>query len=145
MDAVAVAWVGPAGAWQVLKCPPFPFAMHPGFNLPVLVASQLSHGLVAIAWGALFGLLFANKRAATVLAAGPLWGLAVLIAMYYIVLPAFEMDGYVARANLLYSAVLHVGYGVGLGVGVASYSEHRRATEQRSRFRPARRDQLAEA
>ena len=34
---------------------------------------------------------------------GPFVGLAVLVAMYYVVLPAFGMDGYVSRANLLYS------------------------------------------
>ncbi len=145
MDAVAVLWAGPAGAWPALKCPAFPFAMHPGFNLPVLLASQLGHGIVAIAWGILFGLLFAKKSAATLLLAGPLWGIVVLVAMYFVVLPAFDMEGYVKQTNLLHALALHVGYGVGLGAVMASYAEHRRATDLRVRFRTARRDQPAEA
>ena len=132
MDAVAVALAGPTGGWAALKCPAFPFAMHPGFDLPPLIASQLSHGLIAIAWGMLFGLVFAKKRAATVFFAGLLWGLVVLVAMYYVVLPAFDMSGYVAKSGFLYSVAIHLGYGVGLGVGTASLVGHgRRATSRR--------------
>src|SRR4029079_6755006 len=88
----------------------------PGFDLPPLIASQLSHGLIAIAWGMLFGLVFAKKRAATVFFAGLLWGLVVLVAMYYVVLPAFDMSGYVAESGFLYSVAIQLRYGVG-GLG----------------------------
>jgi hypothetical protein len=126
MDAVAVALSGPAGGWPALKCPAFPFAMHPGFNLPVLIASQFSHALVSVAWGSAFGLAFANKRTTTVLVAGLLWGLVVLAGMYLIVLPAWDMFGYVERSNLFYAVAIHLGYGVGLGIGAASLLGHRR-------------------
>jgi hypothetical protein len=133
MDAVAVALSGPAGGWPALKCPAFPFAMHPGFNLQVLIASQLSHAMVSVAWGGAFGLAFANKRTTTVLLAGLLWGLVVLAGMYFVVLPACDMFGYVERSNLVYAVAIHLGYGVGLGIGAASLVAHRRHLSERRR------------
>jgi hypothetical protein len=128
MNAVAVVAAGQTGGWAALKCPAFPFAMHPGFNLPVLIASQISHLLVSIAWGILFGLRFAGRRRSVVLLGGVLWGLVVLIGMYFVVLPAFGMFDYVRQSNPLYAVATHIGYGVGLGLGTASLLEDRRST-----------------
>jgi len=145
MDAVAVLWAGPWGNWAALKCPAFPWAMHEGFNLPVVIASQLSHALVAITWGILFGLIFAGKKASTVLLAGPLWGLVVLVVMYYAVLPGFSMRGYVERSGLLYAVAIHLAYGVGLGAGAGGFLAHRRGAFHHRREAWARHAQPAEA
>jgi hypothetical protein len=114
--------------WAVLKCPVFPAAMHPGFDLAPLMAGLVSQLLVGSCWGMLFGMLFVRARVTTTIVAGPLWGLVVWLGMYYAILPAFNMRLYVSTSVPLWAAALHVVFGVGVGVTVAILHANRGPT-----------------
>lgn len=106
--------------WMALKGAAIPFvherAMQPGLDPPIVLLGLIDHFVIAMIWGALFGVL-ANglSRAGTVLA-GAFWGIAVWLGMYYVVLPLAGM-GEMARSQPVAGAVImHVVFGLAVGV-----------------------------
>jgi hypothetical protein len=111
--------------WLALKGPATPFlherARQAGFDAGPVFLGALTHFGISAIWGLLFGALFygASRRATPWL--GLLWGLAVWIGMYYVVLPIAGL-GEMARTTPIGRAVFtHLLFGLFVGLTFTAY------------------------
>jgi hypothetical protein len=107
--------------WSALKGAATPFlherASQPGFDLVPLVLGLALHFVVAIAWGAIFGVLaFGLSRSATIWL-GLLWGFVVWFVMYHGVLPLVGLASVAAGQPRRVGISLHLMYGLALALG----------------------------
>lgn len=114
--------------WMGLKIAAFPLlgerTLLPGPDAGAVLLGLISHFLVAVAWGVLFGLLaFGLDRISTVVL-GLLFGVVVWVAMYYVVLPIVGAGALVRGAPIGMAVFQHLLFGV---VVAASFVPFQRA------------------
>jgi Family of unknown function (DUF6789) len=117
---IAMAIANHGDPWIVLKGAGTPFlhdrAAQPGFDASAVALGVLVHLAIAIAWGAVFGLVCYGIPKAATIVAGMAYGVIVWLVMYHLVLPAVGM-GEVAASRPLAAAILaHVGFGLVLAI-----------------------------
>jgi hypothetical protein len=126
---LVMALVQGANMWPVFKMASAPFygdaAMRAGFDAGPVLVGVLCHFAISIGWGVLFGLLaYGLSRPMTVLA-GAGWGLAVWLAMYYVVLPLVGLAEMTRETPVASAIVSHLVFGLGVGIGFLPF-QHRK-------------------
>lgn len=107
--AYVSAWLGPQGAGAWLR--------HGGREDGGRVLGLLSHFLVAVPWGMIFGLVARGFKRDNAIAAGALFGLVVWITMYWVVLPLLGLSKLmIGQAPAGISILEHVLFGLTMGV-----------------------------
>lgn len=93
-------------------------AMQPG-NAPLaLLVGGVSHMAVSIAWGIVFALAWCESSPLVTIFAGALFGVAVWLAMYDVVLPMLGVAWVVAGFSTARALTEHVVYGIGVALGL---------------------------
>lgn len=121
--------------WQVMKGAGLPLlgerAAQPGFDLTAILVGVGVHMGVSIIWALLFAILFFGASRFGTFALGAAWGIVVWLVMYYLVLPIAGL-GFMSKSVPLGQAVLmHVVYGLIVGIAFLPYQRPRGAREPR--------------
>ncbi|HEX3694101.1 MAG TPA: DUF6789 family protein [Polyangia bacterium] len=124
--------------WRVLKMASSPFfhqrAMTGGFDAAPIAAGVLIHFAVSIIWGVLFAVVaYGISRSATV-GVGALWGVAVWLVMFFIVVPLVSSHP-MRMTNMALPLVEHIIFGLAVGVGFLPYQHEQAARRPWWRFR----------
>lgn len=101
--------------WAAAKNPIFASQMHPGFYLPALLGGQFAHLAISIVWALTFGLGLARLNPTDRVIAGPIWGLAVMLSTFYVVLPAFRIPMPLGYSDRLLATIEFLFYGATMG------------------------------
>lgn len=107
--------------WIGAKMAGFPFlgqqALDPGFMLAPVLIGLVCHFAVSAAWGAPFGFLASGMTRAGTMVFGLVWGIAVWLGMFYVVLP-FVGAAEIARMMPIGAAVFeHLLFGLAVAIG----------------------------
>lgn len=115
------------------KMPAFPFlgdaAMQPGFEAGAVLLGLLCHFAVSVVWGALFGYLAYGLSKGWTVVAGALWGIAVWLGMFYIVLPIVGAASIAEMMPVGTAVFEHVLFGTGVGLGFLAFQRERARVE----------------
>lgn len=107
--------------WAGMKGAGWPFlgeaAMRPGFELWPVLLGILCHFAVSMAWGIPFGWLAFGRSQAATLVVGALWGLAIWLGMFYVVLPLVGAEAVVRMTPVATAVFEHVLFGLAVAAG----------------------------
>lgn len=139
LNVVLAALTVSAGGdiWTAFKGAGAPFlgerSAQPGYDPAAVAVGLFSHYLVSIGWGVLFGLLvYGLDRPLTVLA-GAAYGLVVWLGMYWVVLPLVGLGAMTEQGANAMAALLHVLFGLTLGITFLPFQVPKRITKRRRR------------
>jgi uncharacterized membrane protein YagU involved in acid resistance len=111
--------------WYGIKGAAAPFlrerAMDPGFDLGAVVLGLICHLAVSAVWGILFAILFYGFDRITKIVGGVLWGFAVWIGMYYLVLPAVGLASMQNDAPVMRAIMFHLFFSVAMTAAYMVY------------------------
>lgn len=119
--------------WPALKGAGIPFlgerAAQPGFDLEAVLVGAGSHLGISIIWGLLFATLFNGASKLGTVALGAVWGVVVWLVMYYLVLPIAGFSELPKMVPMNQAVVMHVLFGVILGIAFLPFQRRRRQRE----------------
>jgi hypothetical protein len=129
----AVGMFEGADPWIGAKMAGAPFlaerALRSGFDALAVIVGIVSHFIVSVVWGALFGVLVAGLAEGLVVVAGIAWGIVVWLGMYEVVLPSLGLDQLTAGEPVTTAVLDHVIFGVAVALGFIAVRQ-RRATRR---------------
>jgi hypothetical protein len=104
--------------WSAVKLPAFVFvrgrALEPGFDGSIVALGVLSHVVMSLCWGVLFGLVAHGLSRRAILGLGVAWGVMIWWIFYFVALPLL---GVKELRSPLDVTVVFVPYGVAMAVG----------------------------
>jgi hypothetical protein len=107
--------------WASLKAAAAPLlgprATQPGLDTFALLTAFVIHVAVAVGWGVLFAAFLDGQPRLTTALAGPVFGLIVWIAMFYLVLPIFGLGAMARHTPPVSSMIEHAFFGLGVAAG----------------------------
>jgi hypothetical protein len=117
--------------WAAVKVPACPFvgerALDPGFDASVVLLGIVSHLVLSICWGVLFGLIAHRLSRRATIALGVPWGILIWLVSYWVLLPLVgaapleEVPGLVGEL-----VVEFVPYGLAMAIGFELWQQRQR-------------------
>lgn len=129
--AVLLARAGGQSVWPALQAPSYPLlgvlALSPRPVPLALLLGTALHFAVAAAWGALFGVAVEGQPRGRLPALGVIWGAAVFVLMYGLVLNLIGAHTLVAMVSLRRALAEHALYGLVVGLSYLPLARERSA------------------
>jgi hypothetical protein len=118
-------------AWTGAKQAAAPFfgpgrVLEPGFDAGITAVGLLMHFVISALWGALFGAIVQGVSRPLTAILGAVWGIVVWLLMHHMVLPLFGLAEIARATPVALAVVLHVAYGVVLGLVFMRYQPRQR-------------------
>ena len=100
-------------------------ATQPGFDLNAILVGAGAHFGISIIWGLLFAMLFKGASKLGTVTLGAVWGIAVWLVMYYLVLPLAGMAHLTKMVPVGQAVLTHVIFGLILGLAFLPFQRPR--------------------
>jgi hypothetical protein len=109
----------------------------PGPDWGAVAVGVISHLAVSLVWGLIFAALFYGLTKIGTLVAGTLWGIVVWLGMFHVLLPLLGQSSIAQAMPPLRAIVLHLLFGLALGIGMLPFQHPRVRIEVRGSRQPS--------